>query len=216
MRVPQFLDQVREVIRTKRLSYSSEKAYIAWIDRFIHFHQERHPMQMGGKEIKAFLTDLSVEKKIALTTQNQALNALSFLYKEVLKIPVRDFEFKHAKIGKRLPIVFSRAEVHTVLSNLQGESYLMASLLYGSGLRLRECSLLRVKDIDFIQQEIIIWNDESKEERRTLLPRLLIPALVRQIEKTKLKLEENLLIKEFVGVSVSEEEKKRILMLLKN
>ena len=156
MKGSKFLDHVREVIRTNHFSYSTEKTYIGWIYRFIIFHNKRHPEEMGGKEIAEFLTYLAVERKVSASTQNQALNALVFLHKKVLKIPLDDFDFKHARIGKRLPVVFSRDEAHDVLSNLHGEFHLIASLLYGSGLRLTECLKLRIKDIDFKLNEIIV------------------------------------------------------------
>ncbi len=124
---------------------------------------------------------------------------LCLYIKKVLKIPLDAFDFKHARIGKRLPVVFSRDEAQDVLSNLQGEFHLMASLLYGSGLRLNECMKLRVKDIDFNLNEIIVRAGKGDNDQRTLLPRLLIPQLKRQIEKAKIKLEENMLLKGFTG-----------------
>ena len=151
-----FLDQVGKIIRTNQLSYSTEKIYISWIYRYIVFHDTRHPNEMGGKEIGAFLTYLAVDRKVSASTQNQALNALVFLYKQVLKIALDDLDFKLAPVGKRLPVVLSREEVQKVLLNLQGEFHLMASILYGSGLRLSECLNLRVKDIDFSLNEIVI------------------------------------------------------------
>jgi len=204
MKGSKFLDHVREVIRTNHFSYSTEKTYIGWIYRFIIFHNKRHPEDMCGKEIAEFLTYLAVERKVSASTQNQALNALVFLHKKVLKIPLDDFDFKHARIGKRLPVVFSRDEAQNVLSNLHGEFHLMASLLYGSGLRLSECLKLRIKDIDLNLNEIIVRAGKGDNDRRTILPRLLIPQLKRQIEKAKIKLEENLLVKEFAGASIPE------------
>jgi len=204
MKGSKFLDHVREVIRINHFSYSTEKTYIGWIYRFIIFHNKRHPEEMGGKEIAEFLTYLAVERKVSASTQNQALNALVFLHKKVLKIPLDDFDFKHARIGKRLPVVFSHDEAQNVLSNLHGEFHLMASLLYGSGLRLTECLKLRIKDIDLNLNEIIVREGKGDNDRRTILPRLLIPQLKRQIEKAKIKLEENMLLKEFTGASIPE------------
>jgi len=123
MKRSKFLDHVREVIRTNHFSYSTEKTYVSWIYRFITFHDKRHPNEMAGKEIADFLTNLAVERKVSASTQNQALNALVFLYKKVLKIPLDNFDFKNARIGKRLPVVLSRDETHKVISNLQGEFY---------------------------------------------------------------------------------------------
>ena len=174
MKRSKFLDHVRKVIRTNHFSYSTEKTYISWIYRFIIFHDKRHPNEMGGKEIEDFLSNLAVERKVSASTQNQALNALVFLYKKVLKVPLDDFDFKKARIGKRLPVVLSRDEIHKVLSNLQGEFHLMASILYGGGLRLSECLNLRVKDIDFSLNEIIVRGGKGDNDRRTILPGLIV------------------------------------------
>jgi integron integrase len=204
MKGTKFLDHVRYVIRTNHFSNSTEKTYINWIYRFIIFHHKRHPEQMGVKEIAGFLTYLAVDRKVTASTQNQALNALVFLYKKVLRISLDAFDFKHARTGKRLPVVFSRDEVHDVLSNLHGEFHLMASLLYGSGLLLTECMRLRIKDIDLNLNEIIVRAGKGENDRRTLLPRLLRPQLKRQIVKAKIKLEENMLLKGFAGASMPE------------
>lgn len=184
-----FLDQVREVIRTSQFSNSTEKTYIRWIYRFIIFHEKRHPNEMGGKEIADFLTNLAVERKVSSSTQNQVLNALVFLYKKVLKIPLDNYNFHHARIGKRLPVVLSRDETHKVISNLQGESHLITSILYGGGLRLTGCLNLRVKDLDFGLNEMLIRGGKGDNDRRTILPNLLIPQLNTQIEKASLRLE---------------------------
>lgn len=158
---------------------------------------------MGAKEIGAFLTDLAVKRKLSASTQNQALNALVFLYRHVLRLELPDFDFRPARVGKRLPDVLSRNEVQKILENLHGEFYLMASLFYGSGLRLSECLRLRVKDIDFERNNIMVHNGNGDADRRTILPYLLKPHLKRQMEKAKIKLEENSLIKEFEGVTLS-------------
>jgi integron integrase len=199
-----FLDHVREVIRTNQFSYSTEKTYVAWIYRYIVFHNKRHPGEMGGKEIAEFLTHLAVDRKVSASTQNQALNALVFLYKKVIKIPTDNFEFMHARIGKRLPVVLSRDETQRVISILKGEFHLMASLLYGGGLRLSECLNLRVKDLDFSLNEIIVRGGKGDNDRRTILPGSLIPQLNIQIEKARLRLEENILLPGFKGVSMPE------------
>jgi len=198
------LDEVREAIRTCQFSYSTEKTYIAWVQRYMVFHQTNHPEEMGGKEIAKFLTHLAVERKVSASTQNQALNALVFLYKQVLKTPPDHFDFRRARIGKRLPVVLSREETQRVISHLRGEFQLMASLLYGSGLRLTECMALRLKDIDFELQEIIVRGGKGDNDRRTILPGLLIPRLKIQIEKARLRLEENLLVESFAGASMPE------------
>lgn len=199
-----FLDHIREVIRTNHFSYSTEKTYVNWIYRFIVFHNKRHPNDMGVKEITDFLTHLAVERKVSASTQNQALNALAFLYNKVLKIPIVNFDFKRARIGKRLPVVLSRNETHRVISNLKGEFHLMASILYGSGMRLSECLNLRVKDIDFCLNEMVVRGGKGDNDRRTILPGSLIPQLNIQMEKARIRLEENMLIPGFKGASMPE------------
>jgi integron integrase len=204
MKRSKFLDRVREVIRTNQFSYSTEKTYVGWIYRYIIYHNKRHPKEMGGKEIAAFLTYLAVDRKVSASTQNQALNALIFLYRKVLEMPLEDFRFKKARTGKRLPVVLSRNEVQQVFSNLQGEFHLMASLLYGGGLRLSECLNLRVKDIDFNLKEIVVRDSKWASDRRTILPGLLVPQLKSQIEKSRIRLEENMLLPGFRGASMPE------------
>jgi len=159
---------------------------------------------MGGKEVGEFLTYLAVKRKVSASTQNQALNALVFLYKKVLKNQLCDLNFNHSRVGERLPVVLSREEVQKVLSHLQGEFHLMASLLYGSGLRLVECLGLRINDLDFELDGIIVRGGKGDNDRRTLLPHLLLPQLKRQIEKAKIKFEENMLVAGFSGASVPE------------
>jgi integron integrase len=157
---------------------------------------------MGGKEIAEFLTHLAVNRKVSASTQNQALNALVFLYEKVLKISLDDFEFEYARTGKRVPLVLSRDEAQAILSNLHGEFHLMASLLYGSGLRLTECMKLRIKDVDFNRFELTIRSGKGDNDRRALLPAILIPQLKRQIEKVKIRFEENLMLEGFAGASI--------------
>lgn len=199
-----FLDQVSKTIRTCQLSYRTEKIYVNWIYRFIIFHKSRHPCEMGGKEIAEYLTHLAVNRKVSASTQNQAVNALVFLYKKVLKIPPGDFEFRNARIGSRLPVVLSRDETQKVLSILKGEFHLMASILYGCGLRLSECLNLRVKDIDFDLNEILVRGGKGDHDRRTVLPQSLVRELKLQIEKVRIRLEENIMIKSFRGASMPE------------
>jgi integron integrase len=159
---------------------------------------------MGGPEIADFLTYLAVERRVSASTQNQALNALVFLYRKVLKNPLDNFDFERARAGKRLPVVFTREEVSRISSNLQGEFHLMASLLYGGGLRLSECLNLRVKDLDFNQGEIIVYGGKWDKDRRTILPRSILPQIKLQVEKVRLRLEENMILDEFRGASMPE------------
>ena len=136
---PRLLDQVRYLIRTKHYSIRTEQAYVQWIKRFILFHGKRHPSEMGEAEVSAFLTHLAVNRNVASSTQNQALNALVFLYREVLRKNLKGLEdVTRAKKSARLPLVFTRDEVPRVLTHLDGMNWLMGSLLYGAGLRLNE------------------------------------------------------------------------------
>jgi len=199
-----FLDQVRQVIRTHHFSYSTEKSYVNWVYRYIVFHGKRHPAIMGEKEVAGFLTYLAVKRKVSASTQNQALNALVFLYKAVLKAPLNQMKYHYARVGKRVPVVFSREEAMRVISSLQGEFHLMASLLYGSGLRLNECLNLRVKDVDFGINELVVRAGKWDNDRRTILPESLAPRLKLQIEKVGVRLQENLLIEGFRGSSMPE------------
>ncbi len=154
-----------------------------WIKKFILFHQKRHPETMGEQEVRDFLTYLAVERDVAASTQNQALNALLFLYKVVLKRPLEELgSAVRAKRPERLPVVLTREEVRRVLAHLTGEKWLMASLLYGAGLRLLECARLRIKDVDFDQRHLVIRDGKGQKDRTTLLPNSLTDPLRRQIE----------------------------------
>ncbi len=142
------LDQVRHVIRKRHYSFRTEQTYTAWIKRYILFHGKRHPKDMGEKEISAYISHLAVNRNVAASTQNQALNAIVFLYKQVLKRELGDFgSMERAKRPKRLPTVLTKNEADLVLTVMSGKNALMAKLLYGCGLRLMECLRLRVKDI---------------------------------------------------------------------
>lgn len=150
MTKPTLLTQVRDALRLRHLSLRTEEAYVAWIQRYIVFHNRRHPRDMGAEEIRAFLTYLAVDRHVAASTQNVALNALVFLYRYVLRQEFPELgEMPRARKPRRLPTVFAPDEVHAVLAQLTGTHRLMASLLYGAGLRLMECVRLRVKDVDF-------------------------------------------------------------------
>ena len=165
------LEQVRDVMRLKHYSLRTEQTYCNWIERFIRFHQLRHPREMGEEEMSAFLTHLARDGAVAASTQNQALSALLFLYKEVLKEEIGWLEnVERAKKPVRLPVVLTRDEVHKVFAHLHGTARLMAGLLYGSGLRLMECVRLRVKDIDFGYVRITIRDAKGGKDRVTMLP----------------------------------------------
>jgi integron integrase len=180
------LDQVRDCLRVKHYSYRTEQAYVDWIKRFIIFHGKRHPLQMGAREVSEFLTHLAVERTVAASTQNQALAALLFLYGDVLKQPLHRLnEVARAKRPEKLPVVLSRDEVHTLLNQLTGTHWLVASLLYGSGLRLLEALRLRVKDLDFHYRQIVVRDGKGAKDRITMLPLTLIQPLRNQLRKSR-------------------------------
>ena len=187
------LEQMREVIRLKHLSIRTEEAYLSWVKRFILFHDKRHPKDMGAPEIRAFLTRLAVQDKVAASTQNGALNALLFLYRHVLQQPFPELDdLERAKRPHRVPTVLTREEVCVVLAHLSGMSHLMASLLYGAGLRLMECVRLRVKDVDFAYQQITVRDGKGAQDRVTMLPQALVTPLQRHLTKVKLLHEDDL------------------------
>lgn len=171
---PRLLDQMRERIRVKHYSIRTEKVYCEWVKQFIRFHQYRHPVEMGAPEVEDFLTDLAVRRKVSASTQNQALAALLFLYREVLQIDLPWLkDVVRAKRPQRLPVVLSVEEVRSVLAGLQGDLWLLCSLLYGTGMRLMEVLRLRVKDVDFARGEILIRDGKGMKDRVTVLPRSL-------------------------------------------
>lgn len=175
---PKLLDQVRDVIRMRHYSRRTEKAYVGWIRRFILFHNKRHPSQMGEKEISRFLSALAVESKVSASTQNQALNALLFLYGQVLNHEISWLEdIVRAKRPRHLPVVLTREEVRAVLDQLSGTSRLMGVLLYGAGLRLLECAGLRVKDVDFSAGQMVVRDGKGEKDRVALLPEEIRPDL---------------------------------------
>lgn len=181
---PKLLDQVRSRVRRLGLAIRTEEIYAAWVRRFILFHAKRHPKEMGALEVEAFLTHLSVRGNVSASTQNQALSALLFLYREVLgqELPWMD-DIRRAKRSERLPIVLSREEVAAVLDRMNGVTWLMASLLYGAGLRLMECLRLRVQDIDFVRKEIMVRHGKGGKDRRTVLPAASVEALQAQLSQ---------------------------------
>ncbi len=187
------LDQVRDIIRLKHYSIRTEEAYVRWIKRYILFHNKRHPKDMGGAEIEAFLTHLAVDQNVAASTQNQAFSALLFLYREVLR---KDLDFPidsaRAKKPKRLPTVMTREETLRVIGAMSGTYRLIANLLYGSGLRLMECLRLRVKDVDFAQRQIIVRDGKGMKDRVTVLPDSLVEPLQAHLRRVKMIHEQDL------------------------
>jgi len=178
MPAEKLLDQVRTTLLLRHVSQNTVKAYVYWIRRYVLFHQKRHPSLMAEQEIRTFLSSLVKDHDVSASTQNQALNALVFLYRYVLKKNLGSFgKVLRAQRPKRLPIVLSTKEVKGLLSRLREPYHLIASLLYGSGLRLIECIRLRVKDIDFDRSMILVRNGKGEKDRVTMLPSSIIPAL---------------------------------------
>lgn len=191
---PKLLDQVREQIRIRHYSIRTEVVYLEWVKRFIRFHKYRHPQDMGAAEVEAFLSDLAVRRDVAASTQNQALSAILFLYKQVLRIelPWMDGVIR-ARRPQRLPVVLTREEVTSVLAQLDGTLWLVASLLYGSGMRLMEVLRLRVKDVEFSRFEILIRDGKGQKDRVTMLPRKLAAPLQHHLERVQVLHRQDLL-----------------------
>jgi integron integrase len=181
------MEQVRGRLRLKHYSLRTEQAYLGWIRRFILANGKRHPREMCGREVEAFLTRLATHGHVAAGTQNQALSALLFLYREVLgqELPWLD-SVVHAKRPRRLPVVLTRDEVRRLLAGLQGRDWLMAGLLYGTGMRLMECLRLRVKDVDFQRRDIIVREGKGNKDRHVPLPQALSAALRDQMAAARL------------------------------
>ena len=168
---PKLLEQVVAKLRVKHYSMRTEKSYVDWIKRYILYHGKRHPKDMGAAEVEDFLTHLAVARDVSASTQNQAKSALLFLYKEVLEIELPWLDnVTQAKVPQRMPVVLTQAEVQAVLSRLDGTMWLIASLLYGSGLRIMEALRLRVKDVDFARREILVREGKGFKDRVTMLP----------------------------------------------
>jgi integron integrase len=183
---PKLLDRVHNKIRAKHYSIRTETQYLQWIKRFILFHGKRHPRDMGAAEVEAFLSHLVTEGNASASTQNQALSALLFLYREVLMIDLPWLDnVVHAKKPKRLPSVLNREEVKLVLERMDGTYGLMARLLYGTGMRLMECCRLRVQDIDFGQRVILIRDGKGAKDRVTMLPETLVSDLQAHLAKRR-------------------------------
>lgn len=183
---PRLLDQVRARMRRLGLARRTEEAYVSWIRRFIVSQGKRHPREMGAREVEAFLTDLAVRGQVAASTQNQALAALLFLYREVLGVELPWMtDIRRAKRPQRLPVVLTRDEVNALLGELSGMRWLMAGLLYGSGLRLLECLRLRVQDVDFARHEILVRHGKGGKDRRTMLAAGLEVPLRAQLDQVR-------------------------------
>ncbi len=187
------LDQVRDKLRVKHYAIRTEQSYVDWIKRYIYFHGKTHPKDLGAQDVEAFLTHLAVAGKVSASTQNQAKSALLFLYREVLeiKLPWLD-NVTQAKAPKKLPVVLTVSEVQAVLSRLSGSHLLIASLLYGGGMRLMEAMRLRVKDVEFARHEIIVREGKGFKDRVTMLPESVAATLRAHLVKVKALHEEDL------------------------
>jgi len=192
---PRLLDQVRNVMRLHHYSIHTERSYTDWIKRYIHFHhmRRREDLANGESKIETFLTDLAVNGKVAPSTQNQAMNALVFLYRQVLKAPLDEkIDAVRADRKVNVPVVLTREEVAKVVSLLDGEAQTIVKLLYGSGLRIMEAVRLRVKDVDFQMKQVTVRSGKGDKDRFTTLPVSLIPPLENQMRKARVFHEQDL------------------------
>lgn len=204
MGTPKLLDQVKNIAALRHLSPRTSETYCQWIKRFILFHHKKHPMEMGAADVHLFLSHLAQVLKVSASTQNQALNAIAFLYHQVLGQELGEIgEIPRARRPKRLPVVFSSAEVMSLLEHLSGPEHLMAGLLFGSGLRLTECTSLRVKDFDFSTRTITVRCGKGGKDRTTMLPKACIPALQRQIKEV-MSVRRQDLAANFAGATIPE------------
>lgn len=183
---PKLLDRMRSELRMRHMSLRTERAYVEWARRFILFHHRRHPKEMGGQEVTAFLSYLAMERRVSASTQNQAKAALLFLYKRVLGVdlPWLD-EVVQAKRTRRLPVVLSPQEVRTLLDRMEGTMGLVAELLYGTGMRVLEALRLRVKDLDFDLRTITVREGKGGKDRVTILPERLVAPLRAHLERVR-------------------------------
>jgi len=180
------LEQVRDRIRTRHLSYRTEKTYLYWIRRFLWFHDLKPPRELGGPEVEAFLTSLAVNNRVSASTQNQALAAVLFLYRDALQLELPWLaDVVRARRPVRIPVVLTRSEVKAILARLQGTTWLVVSMLYGSGARINECLQLRVKDVDLIRRELVIRDAKGQKDRVTVLPESLVPHVRDHLAKVR-------------------------------
>jgi integron integrase len=183
---PKLIDQLTDALRTRHYSPKTEDAYVMWVKRYIRFHKMRHPKDMAEPEINEFLTHLAVEEKLSASTQNQALSALLFLYRHVFGLDIGDLgEVVRARKSHHIPVVMTREETRAVLAKMNGETKLMAELLYGAGLRLSECLCLRVQDLDLPSGEIVVFNGKGMKDRVTVLPEGIKAALQQHLASVR-------------------------------
>jgi integron integrase len=185
-RISSLVGDVRRVLRARHYSLRTEVVYLGWIKRFILQNRLRHPAELGHREVEAFLTRLAVEGKVSPSTQNQALSALLFLYRDVLRQHLDWMEdVVRAKRARKLPVVLAQEEIRILLAQLEGRAWLLAAVLYGTGMRLTECLRLRVKDVDFARAEITVRDGKGGKDRRTILPRSLVEPLQAEVERVR-------------------------------
>lgn len=184
-------DQIREVLRFRHYSLRTEDCYVGWYRQFVKFHQLRHPREMGKAEIEAFLTHLAVNRRVAAPTQNQALNALAFLYREVLKQPFEGVDVMRAQESKRLPVVLSVDEIRKLLMVMTGEEAVMGKLLYGCGLRVMECLRLRVKDVDLSGGKVEVRGGKGDKDRVLTMPKSVVGLLEAQLQRCRVIFEKD-------------------------
>jgi integron integrase len=181
------LEETQFRIRARHMSYRTEKTYLQWIRRYIRYHKRRHPRELGGPEVEDFLTSLAVTNQVSASTQNQALAAILFLYREVLELDLPWLaDVIRAKRPQRLPVVLTRDEVQEVLARLSGTEWLIVSMLYGSGMRLGECMRLRIKDVELVRRELLIRDAKGQKDRVTVLPDSLVPHLQAHLDRVRL------------------------------
>jgi integron integrase len=185
------METMREALRTKGYSYKTEQTYLRWIRGYVRFHLPRHPREVATEGVCAYITHLAVVKNYSPQTQNQALSAILFMYK-VMEVQIGDVSLIRAKKEKHLPTVLTENEVMRLMENMHGVYRIMAELLYGGGLRLMECLRLRVKDVDFDNMKIILRDTKSNQDRLTLLPESVVPALKLHLAKVKAQHQEDL------------------------
>ncbi len=180
------MPRLHRALRTRHYSPRTEESYCNWIRRYVYFHKVRNPAEMSEPEINAFLTHLAVKEQVSASTQNQALSAILFLYRHVLGRRVTDLSGAiRAKRSRRLPVVMDRKEVQILLSHLTGDLWLMASLMYGAGLRVSECLQLRVQEIDFSSREVLVREGKGGKDRRTMLPEALVSPLAEHLKQVR-------------------------------
>lgn len=196
-----FIDSIVRYMSVRRYSPRTIEAYLYWIKYYIHFHRKRHPCEMGDLEVEQFLTFLSIERHVSVATQRLALNALAFLYNRFLDQPLGDVRgFMRSRIPAKLPVVLTRIEISRLLAKLDGVPLMIASLLYGSGLRRLEAARLRVKDIDFDHLQIQIWNGKGYQHRLATMAPEIVSLLETQVERVRLHLKEDSREKQYAGV----------------